>query len=226
MGNDGEESKASDQAAAANVASVALKLPPFTIKTPGSWFRRAETKFRLHGITVSTTMADHTLAALSETTIELIDPWLEDQPKQLEYKALKTYMLTRFSLPPSERAQRVLQLADRPLGDDKPHERWEEIHSFLRLPPKDGRVQRVSLEREIFLKCLPKEVRQGLPKAHEMDEEDLLAMTEDLLDAYKANSRQATAFEVSCPDTEVHAAISNPRRQSSDRQPLASSACS
>ena len=64
-----------DVGAATDVASVAVKLPPLSTKNPGVWFRRAEAKFRLSGIKNSTTVADHTLSAMSEATADLIQTW-------------------------------------------------------------------------------------------------------------------------------------------------------
>lgn len=197
-----------------SVASVAVKLPPFTIKTPGVWFRRAEAKFRLSGITQSTTMADHTLSAMTESTAELIQAWLADQPDHLLYEDLKDYILKRFCLPVSERAQRVLRLADQPLGDNTARERWEEIQSLLNLPSKDGKTQRVSLEREIFLQSLPTEVRQNLPQAHEMTTENLIVTTEKLMDAHRASRQRTPAFQISDQNADVCAAAPRQQRRS------------
>jgi hypothetical protein len=188
----------SEGPAPALIAAVTVKLPPLSIKNPGVWFRRAEAKFRLSGIKNGVTMADHTLSAMSEETADLIQAWLTEQPEQLEYEDLKAYILKRFSLSETDRAQRVLSLAQQPLGDSTARDRWEEIQSLLILPAgKNGPPKTVSLEREIFLQSLPDAVRQSLPDAHTMETRDLIAQADKLLDAHKATLRRASTFEVS-----------------------------
>jgi len=199
MAGDNEQNNGEGNAAAggAPVAAVAVKLPPLSTKNPGVWFRRAEAKFRLSGIKCSTTMADHTLSAMSEATADLIQAWLAEQPDELRYEDLKEYVMTRFSLPASDRAQRVLGLAQLPLGDHTARDRWEEIQALLLLPPdKDKQVKTISLEREVFLQSLPTPVRQSLPEAHTMDVKDLIEKADRLLEAHKATHRSSAAFQI------------------------------
>lgn len=222
MTNDTPDNEASNGATTTQVANVAVKLPPLSLKNPSVWFRRAEAKFRLSGIKSGVTMADHTLSAMSEDTIDLIQAWLAEQPDHLQYEDLKDYILKRFSLPASERAQRVLALAKQPLGDSTARERWEEMQSLLILPPnKDGNKVTVSLEREVFLQSLPDAVRQALPDAHAMPLDDLINQADKLLTAHKATGSRTPAFEVSATnddDTEIFSAGHAPRRRTHKRE--------
>lgn len=199
---------------APSVASVAVKLPPLSIKAPGVWFRRAEAKFRLSGISSSITMADHTLSAMSEGTADLFQAWLSEQPEELRYEDLKDYIMSRFSLPASERAQRALKLAEQPLGDSTARDRWEELQSLLILPATDDdKAPKVSLEREIFLQGLPDPVRQGLPNAHTLVIKELITQADRLLDAHKATKHRAPTFEVSTDNVDICAATQASRNQ-------------
>lgn len=176
-----------DEKAAVAVNPVAMKLPPLTLKNPSLWFRRAEAKFRLAGITSQTTMADHALNALSEDALERLDTWLDQQDIKLDYKDLKQYVVKRFSPSASERAQRILQMADQPLGDTTVQEAYDEIEALARLPTEEGKdPQRVSLEREILLQRLPRQIRQALPDAHSMEKDDLVDKADKLLQSFKA----------------------------------------
>ena len=59
--------------------AVATRLPEFSQHEPLTWFRRAETRFRLRGIKQATTRADYVLEALPETIFRRIGPWLDQQ---------------------------------------------------------------------------------------------------------------------------------------------------
>ena len=208
MGNEKEEKNTSEQPTQQGIvttAAVAIKLPPLTTTTPGTWFRRAEAKFRLSGITKSTTKADHTLNAMSEDTFDHIQAWLADQPDEIDYEDLKTYIMGRFSIPASERAQKALQLAKEPLGDTRAQERWDEIQALVNKPTK------VSLEKEIFLQALPSAVRQALPKAHEMATEALIKEADQLLEAHRATTRNPSVY--SATDTEIQAVTTQHKKK-------------
>lgn len=171
----------------ATVAAVALKLPPFTLKSPQVWFQRAEVKFRLAKITDNVTKADHVLNSMTEPTIERITGWLSRQDANLDYNTLKEYIIKRFSLPPAERAQHLLNMASIPIGDLTATECWDEIETLATRPDK------VSLEREILLQRLPDAVRRALPDAHELPISELLTKADQLLSTHRTTNQRAAA---------------------------------
>ena len=65
--------------------AVATRLPEFSQHEPLTWFRRAETRFRLRGIKQATTRADYVLEALPETIFRRIGPRLDQQPDNLPH---------------------------------------------------------------------------------------------------------------------------------------------
>ena len=166
-----------------------LKLPPFTLQNPAMWFRRAEVQFRLKGVKSSATMADYTLNAMSEDTFQKLDSWIADKPAKLDYVELKNYILDRFTMKITERAQRILQLAGVPLGDQTASEAWDEISCLASVPQTSGELpKKVSLKREIFLQRLPDRIRRALPDAERMDMQVLVREADKLIMADKATT--------------------------------------
>lgn len=180
----------------ATVAAVAVKLPPFTSKNPQTWFQRAEVKFRLSRVTDEVTRADHVLNSMSEQVMEKISGWLSRQEDNLKYADLKTFIMERFSVSMSERAQQLLALAHQPIGDQTATECWDEIQQLMKNPTT------ISLEREILLQRLPDSVRRAIPDAHELSEDDLLKQADSLLSTDKATARRAASRTPVCLVTE------------------------
>ena len=176
---------------ALNAASV--KLPSFSRTDSQVWFRRAETQFRLKGVSQSCTKADHVLASIPDEIFSHIAHWLNEQPDQLSYGELKSYLLKEFSLKPAERAQRVLALATQPLGDVSAHRAWYEMQSLLTLPSNsedpEAEPVKVDLERELWLQRLPESVRAALPCAESMPIDSLIDHADALIAAEKAATR-------------------------------------
>ena len=96
------------------INAVATRLPEFSHNEPLTWFRRAETRFRLRGITQPTTKADYVLEVLPETIFRRIGSWLDEQPEEIPYADIKKYLLKEFSPTASERARRM---PSQPMGD-------------------------------------------------------------------------------------------------------------
>ncbi|ROT67045.1 hypothetical protein C7M84_014891 [Penaeus vannamei] len=116
------------------VIAASIRLPPFSPDEALTWFRRAETQFRLKSIKKATTKADHVIAALPEKIFPRIAPWLDTQPDETEYDILKQELLKEFSLSPSERARQVFNIPNLPLGNRTPEQVWQEITSLCSLP--------------------------------------------------------------------------------------------
>ena len=115
------------------INAVATRLPNFAQNEPLTWFRRAETRFRIRGIVQPTTRADYILEALPEAIFKRIGLWLDQQPDEIPYGDLKKHLLKEFSPTTSEQAQRLLSLPSQPMGDRKPSHLWAEICTLSRL---------------------------------------------------------------------------------------------
>ena len=163
--------------------AVATRLPEFSQHEPLTWFRRAETRFRLRGIKQATTRADYVLEALPETIFRRIGPWLNQQPDEIPYDDLKKHLLKEFSPTTSERARRLLLMPSQPIGDRKPSQLWDEICMLSRLPEtdEDSKNKEVDLKKEIWLQTLPSCVRVLLHNTDEKSMDDLSTLADEIM---------------------------------------------
>ena len=163
--------------------AVATRLPEFSQHEPLTWFRRAETRFRLRGIKQATTRADYVLEALPETIFRRIGPWLDQQPDEIPYDDLKKHLLTEFFPTTSERARRLLLMPSQPIGDRKPSQLWDEICMLSRLPEtdEDSKNKEVDLKKEIWLQTLPSCVRVLLHNTDEKSMDDLSTLADEIM---------------------------------------------
>ena len=164
--------------------AVATRLPEFSQHEPLTWFRRAETRFRLRGIKQATTRADYVLEALPETIFRRIGPWLDQQPDEIPYDDLKKLLLKEFSPTTSERAiRRLLLMPSQPIGDRKPSQLWDEICMLSRLPEtdEDSKNKEVDLKKEIWLQTLPSCVRVLLHNTDEKSMDDLSTFADEIM---------------------------------------------
>ncbi|ROT61295.1 Retrovirus-related Pol polyprotein from transposon opus [Penaeus vannamei] len=187
------ESNAATLFTEVNAASICL--PPFSPNGSLTWFRRAETQFRLKNIVKATTKADHVVAVLPEEVFHRIAPWLDSQPDDIDYDTLKQELLKEFSLSPSERARQILNIPNTPLGDRTPKQVWQEITALCRLPTKDaeGKFHEVDLKKEIWLRSLRGNIREKLHDANETAIEVLLTRANTLVEAHRQARPQSAA---------------------------------
>ena len=142
-----------------------VRLPQFSPNQPLTWFRRAESHFNLKGITNSIIKADYALETVPEAVCQTISPWLDTQLEDITYETLKTTLLKEFSPPASVRASRLLDLPRQPIGDKTPTQIWHKIATLRQLPEIDETTKQhkhLDLYKEIWLQCLPSEVRGAL----------------------------------------------------------------
>ena len=163
--------------------AVATRLPEFSQHEPLTWFRRAETRFRLRGIKQATTRADYVLEALPETIFRRIGPWLDQQPDEIPYDDLKKHLLKEFSPTTSERARRLLLMSSQPIGDRKPSQLWDEICILSRLPEtdEDSKNKEVDLKKETWLQTLPRCVRVLLHNTNDKSMDDLSTLADEIM---------------------------------------------
>lgn len=168
------------------VHATAVRLPVFAPNETMTWFRRAETQFRLKHITVSSTMADYVLEALPENVFRRIASWLNEQPDLIPYQELKVHLLSVYSISSSERAKRILDMPGQPLGDRTATQVWDEIVSLCRLPAldiDDAKPSEIDLKKEIWLQCLPSHIRSLLHGAATSKIDHLTKKADALIDA-------------------------------------------
>ena len=200
------------------INAVATRLPDFSPTERLTWFRRAETRFRLRGVKQQTTRADYVLEALPEAVIRNIGPWLDQQPDEIPYDDLKKHLLKEFSPTTSERARRLLLMPSQPMGDRKPSQLWDEICTLSRLPDIDYKSlqhKEVDLKKEIWLQSLPRCVRVLLHNTDEKSMTDLSTLADEILMSQNATHRStvSTATEQQQHHPEVNTDDVMPVRQ-------------
>ena len=171
------------------INAVSTRLPDFAQNEPLTWFRRAETRFRIRGIVQPTTRADYVLEVLPEAIFARIGPWLDQQPDEIPYDDLKKHLLKEFSPTTSERARRLLSLPSQPMGDRKPSHLWDEICTRSRLPEVDAvskQHKEVDLKKEIWLQSLPSSVRVLLRNTDDKSMDELSSLADDITISQKA----------------------------------------
>jgi len=192
----------------ASAGYVNIKLPQFSTQEPLSWFRRAETTFRLRNITDSCTQADYVLEAIPDGIFADVAAWLDDQPDQILYASIKAFLLKEYTLNASARAQRLLQFPQKPLGDRTAHAVWNEMQAIARLPetdPETGLHRKVDLMRELWLQTLPPPVRAALTDADTLPMKDLVQKADDLINATRAAQKPPAATFACLDDTDINA---------------------
>ena len=132
----------------AEVSAVQLcKLPPFWPEDPDTWIEQVEAQFHLRRVTSDSTKFYYLVAALDPATARRLRDTIKSAPDGARYPALKAHLLSAFTMPESERANRLLNL--RGLGDRKPSALMDEMVALL-----EGQTP-CFIFKQIFLNQLP-----------------------------------------------------------------------
>jgi hypothetical protein len=129
-----------------------LRLPPFWVDKPVSWFVLAESRFRLHGVTREQTRYDYLVSALTKEAVSLVLDVVEHPPERFPYTALKQSLLDSHQLTDYQKIAVLHKMA--PLGGRKPSEL---LASMLELCPR-GHESSIFFTH-LFLERLPAELR-------------------------------------------------------------------
>ena len=173
---------------AALPAAFHFELPTFASVDAAIWSRRAEVQFRLKKITSSRNQADHFLAAIPDTLFPQLSTWLDSKGDDaIEYQDLKTFLLKKFSPSAEKRVQIILDLSNKPLGDQRPSEALSEMRSFYRLPSDAaGTSTQIDVLLALWLRRLTEPVRPAIIEFTSFDDNGIATRSDSLLDAHTA----------------------------------------
>ena len=173
---------ASNAARIIAINAATIKLPIFTSEDPFTWFVRSEAQFRSKNITRSQTKSDYILQSLPEHVCKKISSFLRKHPTNIDYDELKKEILKQFSLQPTERVQKLMDMLNQPLGDRTPKSVWEEMNRLLQLDEvdEDGNFKEIDLKRELWLRHLPENIRAALHDSSTLPMEKLLTKANNL----------------------------------------------
>ena len=143
--------------------AVSLKIPPFWPANPLLWFTQVWFSTVCHpNITVSKTKFNHVIAALSpEYTTEVHDLILSP-PVHKPFKALKEALVQKTAVSEQRRLQQLFKTEE--LGDCKPTQLLRHMQQLL---GDKATGFDPSFMRELFLQCLPTDVRLVLASTAE-----------------------------------------------------------
>jgi hypothetical protein len=203
---------ATQAAAAAPVAHVAVKLPVFWVKDPKMWFSQAEAQFRRARVTAETTMYDYVLMKLPEDVVmsvrSLVSAIEADPVKQeTSYNLMKEALLGSYG---KTKWQMAYALLDHPeLGDRRPSTMMAEM-----LALRYETTAPDSLFLALFLRRLPPSIRDHLAVANHTTAAEMATHADILWDA--RNSASVSAVSDSLATVSLHSA--SPRSHSLDRR--------
>ena len=145
------------EAAAAAVATVSVKLPPFWPSDPEVWFAQVEAYFTTRCITAQRTRFDHFIASLSPEVATEVRDLILKPPEDAPYTVLKEQLIRRTAASEQRRLQQLFNAAE--LGDRKPTQLLRRMQQLL---GDQAGITDSTFLRELFLQRLPSNVRMVL----------------------------------------------------------------
>lgn len=110
------------------IQAVSVKLPPFWVNSPSTWFIQAEAQFVLARVSSDTIKFHYILSALPQTAIDSVLDYIQNLPENDIYKGLKQKLIERHSLSEERRIEELLSNTE--LGDKKPSELYRHLNQL------------------------------------------------------------------------------------------------
>ena len=182
-----ERASATASAASPTLAAVSIKLPPFWPADPEVWFAQVEAQFTTRGVTAQKTRFDYVISSLSpEFAMEVRDLLLKLKISCTEspYDTLKAELIKRTAASEQRKLQQLISGEE--LGDHKPTQLLRRMQQLLG-DKLGASADANSFLRELFLQCLPPNVRM------------VLASTDASMDLNKLADMADKVMEVATP---------------------------
>ena len=114
--------------------------------------------------------------------------WLDSKGNDaIEYQDLKTFLLKKFSPSAEKRVQIILDLSNKPLGDQRPSEALSEMRYVYRLPPDAaGTSTQIDVLLTFWLRRLTEPVCPAIIEFTSFDDNGIATRSDSLLDAHTA----------------------------------------
>lgn len=170
--------------ASAEVARVALKIPPLWKKNIRIWFVQLESQFDACGITSEDTKYNYVLSSLEPEVAESISDLILNKPSAAPYTILKDRLINDFTASDSVRLKALLQ--DIELGDKKPSVLLRQMRQLSNNQCTDEFL------RTIFMDRLPVSVKTILATNSSASLEELGQMGDKIIEVLPSNSAVAS----------------------------------
>lgn len=154
MPNEGEQNLAEAQ-----IARIAVKLPPIWRNNIKLWFVQAESNFDLSGITNDQTKYNNIIAAIDPETLSAVSDILFNPPTANKYNTLKERLIAEFTDSESKQIRKLL--SELQLGDDKPS------HLLRKMQTLAGTSLNEDFLKTLWLQRLPSEIQTILSVSSE-----------------------------------------------------------
>ena len=155
------------------LSAVSIKLPAFWPSDPQLWFGQVQAQFSTRGITNQKTMFDHVIASLSPEFAAEVRDLIFTLPAETPYDVLKAQLIKKTAASEQRRLQQLFSAEE--LGDRKPTQLLRRLQQLAGdTPGADG-----AFLRELFLQCLPNNVRMVLASTRSDTPIDELAQLAD-----------------------------------------------
>ncbi|XP_037959783.1 uncharacterized protein LOC119689109 [Teleopsis dalmanni] len=146
----------------AEIARVAVKIPPFWRADPALWFKQIESQFVIAGVTQDSTKFHTVVAAMESSVLSKISDIIINTPTSNVYSILKERLISSFSDSEEKRLRRLFSNVEG--GDKKPTEILNEMRTL-----SQGKVSE-ELLKQLWMQRLPLQVKA------------ILSVSEDNLD--------------------------------------------
>ena len=161
------------------LSAVSLKLPIFWPDKAAVWFAQIEAQFSIRGIQTDDTKYHYVVAALDQDVATRVLDLLQAPPIANKYNAIKTRLLSTFTLSESQRAAALLSING--LGDDKPSLLLDKMLALL------GNHTPCFIFKEIFMRQMPGDIRPHLAQTDVSDFRELARIADVMWAARSPN---------------------------------------
>lgn len=164
-----------------------LKLPPFWVNSPSTWFIQAEAQFALCRISSDLKKYYYVLASLPQEVIESILDYVQSPPDVAVYQGIKQLLTERHSMSETNRIERLLSSEE--LGDRKP----SDFYRYLKQLAGTSATFSDDLIKKLWLRRLPRVINVALIPHQDDDIKEIASLADKIWEASQTQLSQVAS---------------------------------